>query len=306
MAPASRHACSTRAASSSTAAGTPSTSSSSSAAVPAGASERTPRFCATASSDSPSISSSAAGTTRARVMLTTAATAASIVGERRAQRRLECRAWHQAEDYFGDDRQRAFRAHQQLRQVVTDDVLHRLAAGPDNLPGRKHRLEAEHIALRRAVLEGARAAGALRDVAAERAQPQRRRIGRIEETDLLDRVLQVSGDDVRLDDRQQVGLVDFQDAVHPLERQHHAAARRHRAAGVAGAGAARHERHAVLVAQRRDRRHLMDVRRQDDGVSRRATLQRIGAVGDEGGGVGEEMLRADDGAEGVDEGRGKH
>ena len=165
--------------------------------------------------------------------------------ERRAQRRLERRPRNQPQDDLRDDRQRAFGADQQLRQVVADDVLDGLAAGPDDLAGRQHRLEAEHVALGRAVLEGARPAGALRDVAAERAEPQRRRIGRIEQADLLDRVLQIAGDDVRLDDRQQVGFVDLEDAVHPLEREHDAAVRRDRAAGVAGAGAARHQRNAV-------------------------------------------------------------
>ena len=168
MAPASRHACSTRAASSATAAGD---------AVhfeqqqrrrcPAGASERTPRFCATASSDSPSISSSAAGTTRARMMLTDRRDRRLDRRERRAQRRLDRRLRHQAQDDLRDDRQRAFRADQQLRQVVADDVLDGLAAGLDDLAGRQHRLEAEHVALRRAVLERARPAGALGDVAAD-------------------------------------------------------------------------------------------------------------------------------------------
>ena len=56
----------------------------------------------------------------------------------------------------------------------------------------------------------------------------------------------------------EVGLVDLEDAVHPLEREHDAAVRRHRAAGVAGAGAARHDAaRAVAAQQAHDRRDFL-------------------------------------------------
>ena len=120
-----------------------------------------------------------------------------------------------------------------LREVVADDVLHDLAAGADDLARRQHGLESEHVLLRDAVLERARPARALGDVAADRRLPQAGRIRRIEQADALDGVLQVAGDHVRLDDREQVRLVDLEDAVHPLEAEDDAAAHRHRAAGVA-------------------------------------------------------------------------
>ena len=41
-----------------------------------------------------------------------------------------------------------FRADEQVRQVVADDVLHGLAAGLDDLAGRQHGFEAEHVVLR--------------------------------------------------------------------------------------------------------------------------------------------------------------
>ena len=74
-----------------------------------------------------------------------------------------------------DDRERAFGADEQLRQVVADDVLDDFAAGLDDLAGRQHGLEPEHVALGRPVLERARPAGALGDVAADHRLPQRRR-----------------------------------------------------------------------------------------------------------------------------------
>ena len=57
-------------------------------------------------------------------------------------------------------------------------------------------------------------AGVLGDVAADRARPARGRIGRIEEADLLDVLLERLRDDARLDDRVQVLAVDLEDAVH--------------------------------------------------------------------------------------------
>ena len=138
---------------------------------------------ATASSESPSISSSAAGTTRARMMSLTAATAASTSAN--VARSVACTGG------FGTSRRMIFvmiasvpfGADQQVRQVVADDVLHDLAAGLDDLAGRQHRLEPEHVLLGRAVLERARTAGALGDVAADDRLPQRRRVRRIEQPD---------------------------------------------------------------------------------------------------------------------------
>ena len=107
---------------------------------------------------------------------------------------------------------------------------------------------------------------------------ERRGIGRIEQAARLDRFLQHAGDDVRLHDGEQVVFVDLEDAVEPLHRQHDAAAQRHRAAGIARARAARHERHAMLVAQRGDRRHFRGRAGNDDDVGGLAALQRVRAV----------------------------
>ena len=101
-------------------------------------------------------------------------------------------------------------------------------------------------------------------------------IGRIEQPDALDRVLQVAGDDVRLDDGEQVGLVDLEDAVQPLEAEHDAAVHGHGAAGIAGAATARHERRARLVAQRAIAAISCGVRGQDDDVRRVPALEGIG------------------------------
>ena len=113
-----------------------------------------------------------------------------------------------------------------MRQVVADHVLDDLASRFDDLAGREHRFEPQDVLFRRAVLEGARAAGTLRDVTANRRQPQRRWVRGIEEPDALHGVLEVTRDDIRLDYRQEVDLIDFENAVHALEREHHTATHR--------------------------------------------------------------------------------
>ncbi len=226
VAPASRQAASTRAASPATCSDRPSTSIKRIAAVPAGARDRTLRLAATASRQSPSTSSSAAGTTRARTRRSTASTAWVTLGNVGAHRRLHGRLRDQAKNNLRQNRERALRADEQVRQVVADDVLYRLTAGLDDLAGRQHGFGAEHVLFRHAVLECARAAGALGDVAADDRLFQARWIGRIEQADALDRILQIAGDDVGLDDGEQIALVDFEDAIEPLEAEDDAAAHR--------------------------------------------------------------------------------
>jgi hypothetical protein len=226
--------------------------------------------------------------------------------ERRAQRRVRRRTGHQPDDRLRDDRERAFRSDDQLGEVVADDVLDGLAAGTDHFARRQHRFEAKDVALRRAVFERARTTGAFGDVAANRRASERRGIGRIEQAASLDRLLQDAGDHVRLHDGEQVVFVDLEDAVEPLHRQHDTAAQRHRAAGVARARAARHERHAVLVTERGNRRHFRGRAGNGDDVGWLAALQRVGAVCLPRLVVCLDELRADDRGQRGDEGGRQH
>ena len=84
--------------------------------------------------------------------------------------------------------------------------------------------------------------------------------------------------DVRLDDGEEIGLVDFEDAVHALEREHDAAAARHGAAGIARARAARHDRHAVLDAEPDHRGDFGVEPGSTTTIGGTAALQRVGAV----------------------------
>ena len=113
-------------------------------------------------------SSSAAGTTRARTSSRHRRHRARHIGERRAHRGLDRRLRNQSQNDLRDDREGALGPDQQMRQVVADDVLHDLAAGANDVAGRQHGFETEHVLLRHAVLERARPARTLGHVAADR------------------------------------------------------------------------------------------------------------------------------------------
>ena len=73
-------------------------------------------------------------------------------------------------------------------------------------------------------------------------------------------------DDAGLDDGVAIAVVDFEDALHPRQRDHDAAADRQTTARQAGAGAARQEGHVELVADADDLHHLLGRGGKDDDV----------------------------------------
>ena len=87
--------------------------------------------------------------------------------ERREHRRGVRRARVEPQRRLGDERERALGPDDQLGEVVAGGRLHELAAGADDLAGRQHGLEAEHLVAGDAVLHRPHAAGVGGDVAAE-------------------------------------------------------------------------------------------------------------------------------------------
>ena len=118
-------------------------------------------------------------------------------------------------------------------------------------------------------------------------------VGRPEEAVGGDGVLQGLIGDAGLHADDPVPRLDGQDAVHPLQREHHAAAHRHGGASGAGAAAARDERHACCVAEADDRSDLLVGRRQHDRVGQGVQPAVVVAVGPAVGGVGEHGGSAD-------------
>src|SRR5437870_297530 len=100
---------------------------------------------------------------------------------------------------------------------------------------------------REAVLEAMRSPGILGDVAADRADRLRRRIGRIEISVREYALRHMRIDHPRLDNDARVGNIDLENAIEPRQADDDSAFGRQRAAAQASPGTARHERHPMLV-----------------------------------------------------------
>ena len=164
----------------------------------------------------------------------------------------------------------------------------------DDLAGRQHGLERQHITFCRAVFERARPPGALGDVAANGRLPQPGRIGRIEQSDMLNGILEVAGDDIRLDASEEIHLIDLENPVHPFERHHNAASYGDGATCVTRAAASYDDRNAFIVAERGELSDLLSRGRKHDEIGRRTLPRAIGAVGVERGCVLKKKRAADD------------
>ena len=129
----------------------------------------------------------------------------------------------QLEDDLGDDAERPFAAAEQLGQVVPDHPLVGLAAGADDGAGREHHLQPHDEILGAAVLHRPGATGVFCHVPPQGGELERGRIGWVEQTQFLNRLLELFGDNPRLDLGNQVFGVDAQNAVHAGCYQHDAA-----------------------------------------------------------------------------------
>src|SRR5207248_34303 len=118
----------------------------------------------------------------------------------------------------------------------------------------------------------------------------------------LEVVGQPEVDDAGLNKSAAVAVIDFEDALHTRQSDHDAAANGQTAAGQAGAGAARQERHVELVAQLNDADDLLRRGREDDDVGL-VLLDGVAValVDEQVAGRGDEAVAADDFAEAVDQ-----
>ena len=161
----------------------------------------------------------------------------------------------QAHRDLGDDAQQPFRAGHQAHQVVALGV-EVLAAQPHHFAGHQHHLDAKKVVGRESVLQAVHAARVLRDVAADRAGDLRAGVGRVVEALVLDRLGDAEVGDAGLHAGAAVGVVDLEHAVELAHAQQDRVADRHRAARQRGAGAARHDLHAAVLAIAQDRGDL--------------------------------------------------
>ncbi|KIU01544.1 hypothetical protein QU38_01080, partial [Staphylococcus aureus] len=117
---------------------------------------------------------------------------------------------------LGDDAEQSLRAGDDAHQIITTG-LGGLAADPQPPAAHQHDLAAGDVAGGHAVLYAGHAAGILRDIAADAAGDLRRRIGRIVEAGMGDRLADRKVGDARLGHHGAVVEIDLADALELTE-----------------------------------------------------------------------------------------
>ena len=212
------------------------------------------------------------------------------------------------ERHLDRDPERPLRADHDAEQVGPVVAVDRLAAECEQLAVGQDDLRAGDVVDREAVLEAVRAAGVLRDVAADGADLLARRVGGVEVALGGDGAGHVEVRDARLDDHALALEVDLEDPAHPRDGDDDPVRDGKRAAGEARPGAARDEGDAVARAQPKHRLHLLGRARKHDARGLRAPAREpVAVVGREVLGGREHVRLADRRGELVDEsGRKRH
>ena len=175
--------------------------------------------------------------------------------------RVECghdsgggrRWWSEAQGCLGDHSERAFGAHEQSLQVVAGHVLDGPTAQTHGPPVGEHHLQAQHVVGRHPVPDTAESPGVRCEIAPDRADLERRRIGRIPEPCRDGSLFDLCVAEPRADHRQHRRGIHL-DRTHRLGGQHDATVDRGRTTGEPGTQPARYHRSAVL---RRHRHHFL-------------------------------------------------
>ena len=181
------------------------------------------------------------------------------------------RGWdgHELEPQTGDHAERALSTDDQLRQLQPGGRLFGARAdraGLDHLSVRQHHFEAQDPGAGWPVLDGAHPVRVGRGHAANCGHATRAGIRREQQAMRRQRGVQLGVHDARLAEDLHVGDVDFQHAVHRVQRQHDAATQGDRARGLASGGAARRDGDAVLIGIAQDRADVCGGGRDDDRV----------------------------------------
>ena len=187
-------------------------------------------------------------------------------GEDRGQRREGGRAqhqhgrgrrwWSQCEGGRADHAQGAFRADEELAQIVAAVVLDEAPAEFEQFARARHHRQTQHPVAGHAVAQHPDAAGVGGDVAADLARSRGREIHRVIQPGGLRRGLDLCRDRARFTGEGGVLGVHRADAAHAVEGNHQLAPGRHCAAAESGATATGHESDAFAVGELHDRLHL--------------------------------------------------
>jgi hypothetical protein len=166
---------------------------------------------------------------------------------------------------FGDQGERAFRADEEAGEIVTGRVAVFASDANDFAIG-EDEFEGGDMIGGDAVGEGVRAAGVFGDVAADGAGFPTGRIGGEVETVRFGGAGELVIDDARLDDGALIFDVEFENAIHAREDEHHAAGAGERAAGKSRAGAAANDGEMVLCGEFDDARDMIRCCWKNDDV----------------------------------------
>ena len=212
--------------------------------------------------------------------------------EARAERCARGRQRQQAQRGLGHDAEQPLAAGEHADEIEAGLVLVRAPAGAQHAAIGEHDLETEHVVARHAVFQTARAARVRRDVSADAAILQARGVRRVVEPLRAHRRLELAGDDARLDHGDSIGEVDLLYPIHPREREHDAAARRHAAADVAVARAARRHGQAAAVREFHQPAHLLCRAGEDHDLRLAARKPLVARMRCEHRGIGGDGIRA--------------
>ena len=172
----------------------------------------------------------------------------------------------QLDGHFGDDAQRAFRPHEQAREVVPGGRLLRAAGRADDPPVRQYHGQREDIFAHGAVAHGVGARGPRRGHASERCVGAR--IYRKEQARVADMLVQGLARDAGLNHRIEVFFVDCEHLVHLRQVDAHPAFNRERMSLEGSAHAVRNHRHPVAAADVHHVAHFFGGMGEHDRVRR--------------------------------------
>ena len=157
------------------------------------------------------------------------------------------RARDNPDHQLGENAQSPFGAHEELKQIVSGNILEAFAPEAENLPGGGYHLGALHIGGSNAVLHRPSAPGVLRRVPAYEADIFAHRVAGEEQIVLLQRRVQSVGHHPGLHHHHKIIHIDLDNAVHPLEAADYPALSRNGRSGQAASRPPGRYRDAVGV-----------------------------------------------------------
>ena len=203
---------------------------------------------------------------------------------------------------LGDDAEQAFGAGDDPHQIIAAS-LGGFAADAKDFPGHQHDLAPKHVVGGHAVFQAMHAARIFRDIAADRAGDLRRRIGRIVEPGVRNRLTDGEIGYPGFGHDHAVVEIDLADALEFAKAQQYGVRKRQRAARQRGAGTARHHLDALREAIFENLRHLLGGVRKHHHHRRLAIgHQAIGFVREHFRGTVDHALARHDGAQRFDDG----